>query len=158
MTYPRITSLDFLQRCSPNTAAFYRYWESKRRGRMMPARADLDPVEMKNWLPGIILVSVLYDPFRLIYRLVGERPVQLRDQNPTGLTIEEGYHGSSLAEVLENYRLVVEEKTLVYDWEHYPSRSGYLQESETLLLPLSSDGEIVDMVILYLETTRKLPV
>ncbi len=142
---------EFLQRCSPSMAAFYAYWESKRRGRPMPARADIDPIEMKPWLPGIILVSVHRDPFRLVYRLVGERSVRMRRFNPTGRTVEEGYHGNSLAEVLENYRLVIEEKSLVYDWRGTPSWTGLVRETGVLLLPLSADGETVDMVIVYME-------
>jgi hypothetical protein len=152
MSYPRTTSIEFLDRCSPATAAFYRYWDGARRGRPMPARADLDPLEMKPWLPGLILVDVKRNPFRLVYRLVGERSVEVRGFSPTGKTVEEGFHGTVLAEVLENYRLVVEEKKLVYDWDSLPSASGLLCNAGVLLLPLSSDGDTVDMVVAYLET------
>ncbi|HEX7968313.1 MAG TPA: PAS domain-containing protein, partial [Stellaceae bacterium] len=54
------------------TLAFLRaYWESKRRGRHMPSRADIDPIEMKAHLGWIVLADVLprLADFRL--RLVG---------------------------------------------------------------------------------------
>ena len=153
--YPRKTSLDFLEHCSPRVAAFYRYWDSKRQGRQMPSRADLDPIEMKPWLPGITLIDVFQDPRRLVYRLVGTKIIELRGRDVAGMTVEEGFIGSSLEDVLENYRLVIEEKTLVYDWDPLPSPDGWFREPEGLLLPLSSDGETVDKVIIYSEVIRR---
>lgn len=149
--YPRMTSTDFLDRCSVRVASFYRHWDAKRQGRRMPSRADLDPLEMKEWLPGIILVDVAHNPRRLTYRLVGSRSVALRQSDVTGRTVEEGYHGSTLSDVLENYRLVIDEQVPVYDHGGTNSRSGLIQDSETLMLPLSSDGVTVDKVIVYLE-------
>ena len=155
--YPRTTSLEFLQRCRPSTADFYRYWDTKRRGRRMPARSDIDPLEMKPWLTGTALIDVKRSPpgslvpYELRYRLVGMRPTLLRGRDVIGMRVETGYFGADLAAALENYRLVIEQKTLVYDWDRTPSSDGFARESETLLLPLSSDGETVDMVLVYQE-------
>jgi hypothetical protein len=151
-SYPRITDLTFLTRCSPRVARFHAYWDGKRGGRTLPSRADLDPLEMREWLPGIILVDVFHNPRRLVYRLVGSRSVELRQSDVTGQRVEDGFHGPTLDGVLENYRLVVDERKLVYDWDGTASRSGLMKDSETLMLPLSTDGEAVDMVIVYLET------
>ncbi|MBK8159840.1 MAG: PAS domain-containing protein [Rhodospirillaceae bacterium] len=149
--YPRLTSVDFLEQCSVHVASFYRHWDAKRLGRRMPSRADFDPLEMKEWLPGIILVDVTHHPRTLTYRLVGSRSVALRASDVTGKTVEEGYHGPTLDEVLENYRLVVDAQLLVYDRAGTLARSGLMRDSETLMLPLSSDGVTVDKVIVYLE-------
>jgi hypothetical protein len=158
--YPRTTSLDFLNRCSPAMAGFYRYWDGKRQGRRMPARADLDPLEMRAWLPGIVLVDVaLRGPgedvslsrYRLTYRLVGTRATGIRGREATGKTVDEAYFGTNLRDVLENYRLVIETRGPVYDWNRSRSPNGLMRLAETLLLPLSSDGETVDMVVIYFE-------
>jgi hypothetical protein len=159
--YPRTTSLDFLDRCSPTMASFYRYWDGKRQGRRMPARADLDPLEMRPWLPGIVLVDVRRRdpgdpgagpyPYQLTYRLVGTRATGLRGREATGKTVDEAYFGTNLPDVLENYRLVIEGPGPVYDWNRQRSISGLMRLSETLLLPLSSDNETVDMVVVYFE-------
>jgi len=87
--YRRTTSLDFLAHCSSMLAGFYNYWNEKRGDRAMPSRADLDPIEMKRWLPGIIIVDVLENPRRLVYRLVGSRSVSLRQTDVTGKTVPE---------------------------------------------------------------------
>jgi hypothetical protein len=154
--YPRTTSPDFLERCRPSTAAFFRYWDSKRRGRAMPSRADIDPLEMKPWLAGTALIDVTHTPDRLVpytlrYRLIGTQPTKLRGRDVTGMSVEIGWFGADLSAAMENYRLVIEEKTLVYDWDRTPSADGFSREGETLLLPLSSDGETVDMVLVYQE-------
>ena len=157
--YPRTTALDFLQRCRPPTAAFYRYWASKHRGRAMPSRSDIDPLEMKDWLPGVALIDVksVADtkpgafPYELRYRLIGTRPTRLRGQDVTGMRVEIAYFGADLGAALENYRLVIEQKTQVYDWDRTPSSDGFAREAETLLLPLSADGKAVDMVLVYQE-------
>jgi hypothetical protein len=154
--YPRTTSLDFLARCRPTTAAFFRYWNGKRGQRAMPSRTDIDPLEMKAWLAGTALVDVRYTPqgpasYELRYRLVGTRPTELRGQDVTGMRVEIGYFGADLAAALENYRLVIQGKTLVFDWDRTPAADGFSREGETLLLPLSTDGEGVDMVLVYQE-------
>lgn len=155
--YLRMTTTDFLDRCAPRIASFYRFWDSKRQGRRMPRREDFDPLEMREWLPGIVLVDVQHEPRRLTYRLVGTRSVELKQRDVTGLTVEEGYHGSSLEAILENYRLVIDERSLLYDWEAAISQSGFLQDLETLMLPLSNDDATVNMVMVYFEIGGYLP-
>lgn len=149
--YPRLTGTEFLTRCSAMTRAFHAYWDGKRGGRCLPARSDLDPVEMKPWLPGLILVDVGATARCLTYRLVGSNMRLLHQRDVTGLSVTEGYFGDSLEAVLENYRLAVEDKVPVFDWSPTPSAYGVMRRAETLLLPLSCDGDRVNKVIVYLE-------
>lgn len=160
--YPRIVGPGFLERCHARTAGFFRHWQSKRRGDALPARADLDPVEMKEWLPGLVLVNVTPDPgrcppYRLTYRLIGTRARDLRGHEATGKSVEDAYFGNSRDEIMENYRLVIEERQVVYDGDRTLSKSGSRLEAETLLLPLASDGRTVDMVICYQEIETVQP-
>jgi hypothetical protein len=153
--YPRTTDVaEIRRRCRPATWAFYAYWDAKRSRadgsrRRMPARADLDPVEMRPWLAHLQLIDVFHNPRRLIYRLVGETDVAFRGYNPTGRSVEEGMIGQSLAETLRNYALVVDHQLPVFDWAEYVSRSGYLRSQEGLLLPLSDDDQVVNMVVTF---------
>ena len=69
------------------------YWESKRAGRRMPARRDLDPVlEIPNLLRWIILVDVLRDPLDFRYRVIGSGVVDRSRQNYTGKLFSELSH------------------------------------------------------------------
>ena len=147
--YPRSVNLEFLKRCHPRIADFYRYWEGKRGKRLMPSRADMVPAEMKIFLPGIVLVAVSHDPLRLTYRLVGTREVDYRGYDPTGKDVAQHFAGSSQNEVLRNYELVVDSKSFVYDEDCLLSADHSFQEAGTLLLPLSDDGDTINMVIVY---------
>lgn len=154
--YPRTTDMDLMaRRCRPGTLAFYRYWDGKRAGRQMPARRDIDPVDMKLWLPNMQLIDVHHNPRRLVYRLVGEIDVSFRGYNPTGRTVEECGIGRNIAETLMNYETVIGGRACVYDWSDYVSPSGYLSSQECLLLPLSDDGETVNMVVTYADVSKE---
>lgn len=99
-SYRRIADDSFLDHCGENVRRAYEYWNTKRGDRSMPSRADIDPSEIRDLLPGIILVDVAHDPTRLTYRLVGTDEVEARGSDPTGgdvrehvfaVTAEEGY-------------------------------------------------------------------
>lgn len=154
--YPRTTDMAVMAaRCYPDTLAFYKYWLSKVVApRTMPSRADLDPAEMKGWLPCIQLIDVHENPRRLVYRLVGESEVRVRGYNPTGRSVAETAIGQGTSDPLGNYAIVINEKKPVYDFSkinhsHGPQGSGYLVSQECVLLPLSDDGEHVNMVVTY---------
>jgi len=156
--YPRLFHPDFLAQCGPGVKAVFAYWGRKRGDRFAPMRADIDPAELRTWLPGIVIVDVAHFPDQLVYRLVGTRAVEVRGSDPTGKTVVERYFGTNRDEILENYRLVIEERRVVYDFDPTPSRDGFFEEAETILLPLSSDGAKVDKVLIYFETRRRTPV
>lgn len=156
--YPRLFHPEFLGQCGPGVKAVFAYWERKRGARAFPARADIDPAELRPWLPGIVIVDVVRFPDQLVYRLVGTRAVEARGSDPTGKTVMERFTGHSLDEILENYRLVIEERRAVYDYDHTPTRDGFFENAEAILLPLSNDGAKVDKVLIYFETRRRVPV
>jgi hypothetical protein len=159
--YPRTTDMaDMARRCYPETLAFYRYWDSKRAAltdvpqRRMPRRADIDPLEMKRWLPCLQLLDVLPDralPLerRLIYRLVGEQEIAVRGYNPTGRSVEDCAIGKDSSDPAGNYRIVVDAGHPVYDWSKIPHPKGFLVSQECILLPLSEDDVHVSHVITY---------
>lgn len=149
--YPRSTNLDFLEFCHPRILALYQYWNSKRGTRLMPSRADIDPLDFPGYLPGIVMVDVGYEPFTLTYRLVGTRECEARGHNPTGRSVFEAWDGRSQEDVIENYRQVVARKAPIYDFDrtHDPQREWI--ENGTVFLPLADDGETVNKILIYTE-------
>lgn len=117
----------------------------------MPARQDFDVLELRPWLPGIILIDVYWNPYRCVYRLVGTRVVGIKGIDPTGLCVSAGAHGPTLDETLEDYRIVTHDQTLVYDWDDTAVAAQFMRYSEVLMLPLSNDDRVVNMLIAYLE-------
>lgn len=159
MAYQRLVSEEFLKICSIRTAAIYRYWGTKKCGRKLPRRADIDPAEMKPWLPSLVLVDICDQPppRRLTYRVVGTAVCTHRGFDPTGRPVQEGLYGNARDEVLENYRIAIDERSIVFDFDATPSRSGYAREIGTLFLPLSSNNETVDKILIYQEIEQVMP-
>jgi hypothetical protein len=55
-------SVGDLKTGSPLQQRALAYWESKRRGRAMPSRKDIEPTEIPDLLANVVLVDVLQDP------------------------------------------------------------------------------------------------
>ncbi len=75
----------FIDGCHERVRAIYLYWDGKRNGRLMPSRADLDPVDIPKLLPDICLVDVVPDARKYVYRLIGTNECAMRGRDPTGL-------------------------------------------------------------------------
>ncbi len=133
----------------PLISEFYDYWDRKRRGRALPSRADLDPVEMKRWLSGIQIVEVLENPRRLQYRLLGQNEIDARGFNATGLPVEEGFICASKEDALANYNRAIDGRTMVFDWSPIPHAGGFYVDQQAIFLPLSTNGVDVDRVITF---------
>jgi hypothetical protein len=148
--YPRTTDVAEMQlRATADTRAFFAYWDSRRQGRRMPARPDLDPIDMKAWLSGIQLIDVFENPRKLVYRLVGEVEVQMRGFNHAGRQVEDAFFAVSKEEALRNYDLTIDGGWMVYDWARYVAAGGFQVSQETIFLPLSDDGRRVNMVVTF---------
>jgi hypothetical protein len=140
---------DFLSFCHPLTAEIYRYWEAKRGSRPMPARADIDPADLRKHLPGMMIVQVVADKRAYVYRLVGTREVTARGNDPTGKTVAEEFCGSSRERALGNYDYVVSNRSYIFDNEDFVTFDGKAGHEEVLFLPLSSNGTNVDQILVY---------
>ena len=149
-TWERSSSLQDLERCGPKAVAVYQYWNARRGVRPMPTRADIDPAEMRQWLPRITLVDVSPDGTRFTYRLVGTQLVELLGMNPTGRPLESVWPEAEVTPLLESYRLAVETRAPVFCCQCHQWLSDQAPSAWALRLPLSSDGERVDMVLGYL--------
>lgn len=67
----------------------YEYWLQKRCSRPMPARRDMDPMDLRFALGDIALVEVLRDPLRYRFRLDGTRQVERFGVDMTGKMLDE---------------------------------------------------------------------
>ena len=131
----------------------YRHWLGKRRGRAMPCRADIDPLEIPGEIwPHTMLLDVLWagDRPRFRYRRVGDVFWRGGGQEPTGKFIDEvlperaGYRA---------YVLGIYEETATRRRPMFTENSFALEGCRTAMstrrvtLPLSSDGARVNMVL-----------
>ena len=115
----------------------------------MPSRADIDPFELKRFLPGIILIDVVDDERRYVYRLVGTREVAMRGKDPTGKSMVQGYFASSLEEALAIPDRVVATRAPLFLHRAFTAPDGRIGDEDLVMLPLSEDGERVNMILGY---------
>ena len=131
-------------------ALFYDYWNRKRGRRRMPARCDLDPVDMKHHLPGVMLVEVVPDAREFVYRLVGTREATMRGRDPTGKSVPEEFFADSAESAFRCYRKVVAEGApLVSKNRDFMTPDGRFGREHSVLLPLSDDQVHVSMILVY---------
>ncbi|HWA50837.1 MAG TPA: PAS domain-containing protein [Dongiaceae bacterium] len=135
--------------CHITLQRLYEYWDMKRGTRAMPARSDLDPVDMKALLPHLILIDVVPDERRYVYRLVGTREVEMRGSDPTGKAVKDAYYAESAGETMAYLdRVVKTQQPVLYRGTYQPT-STRTQEEDVLFLPLSKSGHGCDMILIY---------
>lgn len=128
--------------------AVYDYWLAKRDGRPMPRRADLDPAELKRFLPYIMLVEVTADARRFVYRLVGTAEVEARGNNPTGRAVGEAAFGAP-DEAVGTYDYVVRNKAPYCHRDPYEGPDGEMETEDIVYLPLCDEHGAVNMVLVF---------
>ena len=139
-----LTSDDLIQ--------IFDYWYARRGTRAMPARKDIDPLDLRRHLPRLMLMEVLDDPFRLRYRLVGTDVVAATGEDRTGRTSDTVAFFGNNPEVMNNYQSVVRDRAPKLIREPFRNfRNNTTYQTDTLMLPLSADGERVDIVLIYFQ-------
>jgi len=139
---------DWKASCHSDILTVLAYWESKKRGRHMPGRDDIDPMELVKFLPYISIVDVVQDGRRFVYRLVGTMEVEVRGYDPTGKSVAEGYFASSAEAAMANYQRVCESRAPFYENDAFQVVDRWINEAN-LFLPLSDDGETVSKVLVF---------
>ena len=127
----------------------FRYWDEKRGARRMPRRADIDPVDIVQLLPAVMIVDVVADDRRYVYRLVGTREVEARGRDPTGRPVAEAFIGSSRERVLANYDQVQLTGRPHIDTGTVVTVQDRLDDSHVIFLPLSEDDQTVSQILVY---------
>ena len=131
----------------PRIVEAYRYWRGKASSRAMPSRADIEPTEVPALLRDLMLVDVLPGG-RYRYRLIGTRNMIAHGFSATGRHLDEVLPGVEYkAHVLGLYDEVVRERRpLYFECLFLSERRDPARHTKVLFMPLSEDGENVNMV------------
>ena len=131
--------------------AFLRdYWDQKRGSRPMPSRADINPAEMKLHLGWVVLVDVLPDFSDFRYRTVGTNVTRYVLADATGKTVREmfaRYGEAALNGNLATYRKCARDRVIVRAYGPADWMEHDFLDFDALYLPLSDDGEAVNMIL-----------
>lgn len=138
---------------APLLQELLRYWQSKLKpdGRL-PARTDLDPLELRSLLPSIYLIDVLPHEseggrLRFRIRLLGERHVEVYGPGMAGKVIDDMFPPAVAHEFNRLYAAVVKRRLPVVNRGQVSWLQGkeWLQY-EGLHAPLATDGHSIDCI------------
>jgi hypothetical protein len=113
----------------------------------MPARRDIDPIEMRQWLGNLLLVDFPPDPMQYRIRLDGVNLVRFYNSSREGKGVEVLTSEEERRIVLPQYLTVLEKKQPAYFESEFVTSEGIVTSQRKLLLPLSEDGQRVNIVL-----------
>jgi hypothetical protein len=124
----------------------HEYWQKERGERPLPARTDIDPVELRFLLGHLLLLDVLDEPRQFRVRLQGTELERWVGGNLTGKTLDQLPSRQLEAIALECLARTVEAKAPYHKIgeqiiDEMPRRF------EALILPLAADGVVVNMLL-----------
>ena len=131
------------------------YWNSIKGVRAVPSRKNFDPLDIPRLLPHVILVEVLRDDlhqsfedfrFRLIGTYVEDR---LRDRY-TGRRLSQIDGKGPGSKVWETYVAVEHDKKPKVITQNYVGPQDNIKGTQEIFLPLSSNGNRVDFILVGL--------
>jgi hypothetical protein len=134
---------------NPTLLRFLDYWRSKCRTGGLPARADIDPVDIHEMLPGIIIIEIVEEGGRTRYRfrLFGTAHVEYNLRDLTGMCIDEVFRPDDADKTEAAYATIAESREPHYWRTNVMLPGREFVYYERVMAPLSSDGETVDMLI-----------
>jgi len=113
----------------------------------MPSRADIDPIDLPGLLANLILIDVSKSVPQFRIRLAGTDIVSRYGAELTGKSLDDIDLGGDLAQIKEQYEETVRRQMPTYCRHFIETKKHKLLRYERLLLPLSSDGSTVDMLL-----------
>lgn len=125
----------------PDLASVLDYWDAKRGARLAPCRADIEPLDLVQVLPRIMLADVTHDPLDFRYRLSGTGIANVHGAELTGLAPRDLMPPEYGRLIDRHYRqCVLERRPLMHLilLDLMDRSRAYAR----LLLPLSNDGDI----------------
>ena len=122
------------------------YWQRKRGARRMPARRDIDPLEIADLLPNIVLVDVERDPLDFRYRLIGTSITAHLARDYTGTCFSSLPHQQPGSRVWETGVRIIAEKEPIFSDIPYVGPDRWVRGYGDLYMPLSENDDDVNMI------------
>jgi hypothetical protein len=122
-------------------SALFRYWDEKRSGRAMPARRDIDPIEIgPRLLPHLMLCELVERGSRIRFRLVGTLLVKRLGYDPTGKWLADLPKSDYLDFLARMVRLSYAEAAPIFADSTFRWGVKGKLDAHHLLLPLTTSG------------------
>ena len=131
----------------PLLLTLYDLWLEKRGDHIAMPRAALDPLDIPQLLPNLILSDVGDGGRSIRYRLVGTDIVTAHGFDYTGKTIEQLTSSATLAFTQDLYGIIVTQGVPVYSEGNFRWAGKEHRWTKRLHLPLTRSGTEIDMVL-----------
>lgn len=125
----------------------YDYWLAKHHDGQLPRRSDIDPLEIPRLLQSIALLEVVGDAKDFVFALAGSRIEQALDRTLKGVSLGDLRKVLERSQSAEQYIAAVRSHAPQYRESDLKEYGKEHWNYRRLILPLSSDGEQVDCVL-----------
>lgn len=126
----------------------YRYWVERRGAKRYPSRDDIDPLDFGYALGWVSLIDVMENPLRFRYRLVSTTLTARLGYEMTGKFLDEMPEPEVRDHARRLYAAALERRIPLH-FRDETMLDGRHWKTEALVLPLSSDQEAIDMLMIY---------
>jgi len=125
------------------------YWQNCANVRSMPARSDIDPCKMRDFLPQISLIDISTSMGDATIRLAGSRLREVYGIELTGMRLEEVEWGEKRTYWRDVYNKILARGTPLAGSVSAPLKSREHLTLHWLRMPLSDDGVNVNKVLCH---------
>lgn len=131
----------------PLLRRLFAYWLDKAAGRIAPARGDIDPVDFSYAIGWVTLVDVLEGGAEFQARVFGGAMAMLAGQELSGRTSAAIQDPELRQAIMANLRWVVTNRRPLRIYRELTTAQRRYRY-EMVILPLSSDGQTVDQLLM----------
>ena len=126
-----------------------KYWTTISPDHRLPARTNIDPIQIPALLPNVMLVDVEQPATRFRFRLVGSAIVKLLGKDCKGSYVDEIRLSDEedLEDILADYLAVLTTSAPICKRRSVMTADNRQFLYERLLLPLASDGTMIDCLL-----------
>jgi hypothetical protein len=142
----RAVELDIDTKRYPEIARALAYWRAKRGTRLLPSRADIDPLDLSIDLPRIMMAEVTHDPLEFRYRVAGTGTFRVHGEELTGKHPRDLQPREFGALIHSHYCEAVARRAPILHLLQLNVRDVATSYAR-IILPLASDGETVDRLL-----------
>jgi len=146
----RIRMLKLSLRSEVNLAVLT-YWQNMRDQDGLARKSMLDPSELAPCLPHLILMDVQHEPMDFRYRLIGEMARYHLQTDLTGKWFSEIPYKAAPSRIHSAFSKVVQSQLPRSTRVPYVGPHSSFSEIEDLVLPLASDTDGIDFLLISLD-------
>ena len=132
----------------PELSSVYRYWQDKRGERFAPSWADINLLDIPSAIiPRICVVNVSADKGDFTYRFWGTTITDMHHYDLSGKSVHHLKPARYAKNIFRQYQTVLDIKRSQGFLTEMPLESGMFTYYATIRMPLSSDGENINMIM-----------